>query len=125
MRGLVIREPWIGLILSGRKTWEVRGQRVKMRGRIALIRSGSGMIVGQARVLEVIGPLTAAALGRQIRRHAVPQAELRRFVKKYNGRAFAWVLGEIKRFKHPLPYKHPRGAISWVRLPDDALKNAR
>lgn len=46
MRALIIREPWIELILSGRKTWEIRGTATSVRGRIGLIRARSGLIVG-------------------------------------------------------------------------------
>jgi len=38
MRGLIIREPWIGMILDGSKTWELHTQHTTMRGEIALIR---------------------------------------------------------------------------------------
>ncbi len=40
MRGLVIRDPWIGHILAGRKTGEIRSTASKVRERIALIRGG-------------------------------------------------------------------------------------
>jgi hypothetical protein len=41
MKGLVIDEPWISLIISGEKTWEMRSRNTVVRGRIALIRKGS------------------------------------------------------------------------------------
>jgi hypothetical protein len=41
MRGLIIREPWISLILSGKKTWEMRSKSCPQRGVIALILKGS------------------------------------------------------------------------------------
>ena len=41
MDALIIRQPWLGLILSGKKTWEIRGSRTNKRGPIALIESGS------------------------------------------------------------------------------------
>ena len=36
MKGLIIREPWIGMIMDGSKTWELRTQHTTMRGEIAL-----------------------------------------------------------------------------------------
>jgi hypothetical protein len=33
MRGLVIDEPWISLIISGEKTWETRSRNTLVRGR--------------------------------------------------------------------------------------------
>ena len=47
-RALIIRQPWIGKILDGSKTWEMRGRPTSIRGRIGLIEQGSGMIVGEA-----------------------------------------------------------------------------
>src|SRR5215831_14717644 len=35
LRALLIRRPWIDMILDGRKTWEMRGARTSVRGRIA------------------------------------------------------------------------------------------
>ena len=37
MRGLLIKQPWIDLILDGAKTWELRGSRPSIRGPFALI----------------------------------------------------------------------------------------
>jgi len=45
-RALIIDEPWISKILSGEKTLEMRSRHTKIRGRIGLIRKGSGLIVG-------------------------------------------------------------------------------
>ena len=30
---------------------------------------------------------------------------------------FAWVLEDAKRYKPSRPYRHPQGAVTWVRLP--------
>jgi hypothetical protein len=46
MIGLLVKQPWIDLILRGVKTWELRGSRTKASGRIALIQSGTGTVVG-------------------------------------------------------------------------------
>jgi hypothetical protein len=36
VKGLIIREPWIGMIMDGTKTWELRTQHTTMRFEIAL-----------------------------------------------------------------------------------------
>lgn len=38
IRGLILKSPWIDLILDGRKTWEIRGSNTLVRGHIALIK---------------------------------------------------------------------------------------
>ncbi|WP_281975144.1 hypothetical protein [Halobacillus litoralis] len=42
MNGLLVQAPWIDLLLAGSKIWEIRGSNTKKRGRIGLIKSGSG-----------------------------------------------------------------------------------
>ena len=37
IRGLLTKQPWIGTILAGSKTWEIRGSSTEVRGPIALI----------------------------------------------------------------------------------------
>ena len=38
LQGLVIDEPWIGMLLAGKKTWEMRSAPTSKRGTIGLIR---------------------------------------------------------------------------------------
>ena len=47
-RALIIKKPWIDLILDGEKTWEMRSRKTKITGWIGLIEQGSGLIVGRA-----------------------------------------------------------------------------
>lgn len=111
--GLVIREPWIGLILAGAKTWELRRQPTHRRGPIALIRSGSGLVVGEAQVRAVHGPLDAPDLQRHAERHRVPEDQL---LGLNYPQVYAWELAEAVAYPTPRPYDHPRGAIIWVKL---------
>jgi hypothetical protein len=34
----------------------------------------------------------------------------------YYRQTYAWVLEKPRRLKQPVPYKHPSGAVIWVRL---------
>ncbi len=52
MRGLIIRSPHIENILAGKKTWEMRSSRINIRERIALIKAGSGCVVGVADIVD-------------------------------------------------------------------------
>lgn len=56
--GLLIRAPYVDWILDGLKVWEMRSKRTARRGRIGLIRSTSGLVVGEANLVAVEGPLT-------------------------------------------------------------------
>lgn len=35
---------------------------------------------------------------------------------------YAWVLKDVVELKNPVPYKHPRGAITWVTLDESTTK---
>jgi len=115
VKGLLVKQPWIDKILSGKKTWELRGSSTKNIGAIALIESGTGFVVGTCEVVDVEGPLSMATLRRNMGRHGVPQRQLgRRLPYK---RTHAWVLRGARRLREPVPYKHPQGAVIWVNLP--------
>ncbi len=115
LRGLLIREPWIGKILKGSKKWEIRGSKTSIRGTIALIRSGSGLVVGVCDLVNVLGPLTLTQMKRNIERHRNPLSSLKSGLP-YK-KTYAWVLRNIKPLQKAVPYQHPHGAIIWVKLP--------
>jgi hypothetical protein len=48
VKGLIIDEPWIGMIIAGKKTWEMRSRNAMVRGRIGLIRKRPKTVVGVA-----------------------------------------------------------------------------
>jgi hypothetical protein len=115
--GLIIREPWISEILSGRKTWEIRGTNTRRRGRIALIKAGTSTIVGTCDLVDVKGPLTLQQMLRSTKKHRHPKGELAENGLPYK-KTYAWILGDVHVLKEPVPYAHPRGAVTWVKLPD-------
>lgn len=120
MRGLIIASPWIEKILSGEKTWEIRGTNTGIRERIALIRKGSGLIVGTAILVESVGPLSFDDLRDSVDRHRVPRDQLRAVLGRYK-RPHGWVFRNVTPLRPPVPYAHPSGAVKWVTLPDDCL----
>lgn len=121
MKALIIDEPWISKILDGSKTWEMRSRNTAKRGWIALARKGSGMIVGVARLTSCTGPLSLSQITESATRHRIPIEEFT------SGRAakwnVAWHLEGARPLAQPLAYRHPAGAVVWVRL-DDATSIA-
>jgi hypothetical protein len=115
LRGLMVREPWANLILSGKKTWEIRGTRTGIRGLIYIIPSGSGRIAGRCEIVDCVGPVSIDELIANSSAHLTPPDELRLLGLPYK-RTFAWVLANPRRFDDPIPYTHPSGAITWVDL---------
>lgn len=52
MKALIVKKPWIDYILDGIKTWEIRGSKTNIRGKIELIQSGSGLVVGCCEIID-------------------------------------------------------------------------
>lgn len=112
MKGLIIDEPWISKILCGEKVWEMRTTATAVRGRIALIRKGSGTVVGTANLVDSIGPLDAIACRAHRDKHGIPPAQDEALLRWNH----AWVLENARPLVCPVPYDHPNGAVIWVKL---------
>lgn len=122
MRGLMIKTPFIDQIFDDGKTWEIRGNNTRIRGKIALIRSSSGMIIGTCQLVNSIGPLTLKQIISGRKKHLSSVIGLSLGFGYEN--PWAWVLTDAKRLPEPIPYKHPRGAVIWVNL-ENHLQRAR
>jgi hypothetical protein len=115
-RGLLILKGPLDKILAGTKTWEVRGNATKVRGRVALIESKSGHVVGVADIVDVVGPLSLAQLHRASKRTGfrptrIPYAT-----------TYGWVIANARRLTTPIPYRHPSGAVIWVLLKGETFR---
>jgi hypothetical protein len=115
MKALIVDGPWISAILRDEKAWEMRKTRCKLGGYIALIRKGSGHVIG---VPEVTGSLSSRGS-----REAYAPAEPFHRVPPSNQRcSFAvgwrtpWVLANARPLPKAVPYKHPAGAVIWAYL---------
>lgn len=113
-KALIVATPHVDRILSGQKTWELRTTGTKMRGRIALIRKGSGTVVGTVDIIDCVGPLTESVMLDNTAKHMVTPERIQcGEVAKYK---HAWVLANAKVLHTPVPYQHPSGAVIWVTL---------
>jgi hypothetical protein len=112
MKGLIVKSPWIELILEGKKTWKIRGSNTKIRGPIALIKSGSGMVYGEVN-LNDSKELTLKDYQVSNEFHRVQSESSQALPYK---KTYAWVLENPRIYEKPIPYKHPMGAIIWVNL---------
>jgi len=119
LSAIPIKEPFIDMILDGEKTWEIRTKFTKKIGLVGLIRSKSGTVVGTATLSEVIQLTQELAYENTALMGFRPLTweEAKDLVGQY-----AWVLKEVVRFKSPVPYKHPSGAVTWVTLDEPTTK---
>jgi len=110
MKALIIKQPWIDYILSGDKVWEIRGSNTNIRGKIELIKSGSGLVVGSCEIIDSI-KLTLDLYRQQKDFHKIENVNDLPYKN-----TFAWVIKNAVRYETPRKYKHPNGAIIWVNL---------
>lgn len=116
LKGLVIRQPWIDLILSGEKTWEMRSQATTVRGEIALIEKGSGKVVGMAELTDSLPPILPSQMPTHFSKHRIPQTLVEEPDFKW---VRPWVITNARRLESPITYRHKSGAVIWVALEPD------
>ena len=108
-KALIIKKEWLDRIFDNGKIWEMRSTNTKIRGKIQLIESKSGTIVGEC---EITGShkLSEQEKISEIKKHQVEDNSL---LEKW---CFAWHLENAIRYDEPIPYVHPKGAVIWVNL---------
>jgi hypothetical protein len=103
MDAMLIRSPFIDEILAGTKTREFRGNATKKRGLVALVKSGTGTVVGACKITGVEGPLSAGPYRK----------------------TYGWIVEDAVQLERPVPYEHPYGAVIWVKLPENVAGKVR
>lgn len=109
-RGLIIDSPYIDLILSGDKIWEMRTKKTKIRGKIGLIKKGSGLIFGECEIVDSLEEITLEEAECLKNFHAVEDVSL---LGKWK---YPWVIRNVIKYENPIKYNHPRGAVIWVNF---------
>ena len=113
MDGLIIKREWLDLIISGRKTLEIRGCNTKkVKEKIYLLSSPNHRIMAEC-IIKAAYPISCSDWSEERENHCVdiPYPELK---KRYNT-PYAWVLSEVKPIKDIWFYNHPKGAVIWVK----------
>lgn len=96
MRCLFVKPPFAGYIVDGVKWNEYRTRETYMFGRIGIIESGTGTVIGEANLVAC----------------------------RYNAdlQMYEWMLEHPRRFAKPVPFVHRRGAMVWIDLDIDPDK---
>ena len=110
-KGLIIKEPWISMILAGEKTMEMRKTKTNIRGRIALL--NKGFIRGFATLYRCDGPLSYQELVSRGNEHRIPDERIGTIDYPYK---YGWMLTDEENLLSPIKYVHPHGAQIWVNL---------
>ena len=109
-RALIIRAPHINNILDNGKVWEMRSTKTKVRGRIGLIEDGTGLITGEADLVDCGEALEFFQINQYKHLHQVDDLSL---LQKWR---YPWILENSIRYDEPIPYDHPKGAVIWVKF---------
>lgn len=118
--GLIIRPEPLEKILGGGKTWEMRGEPIHKRETIALIQKGAKAIYGIGDIVDSIGPLSREEMIANEAKHRIEPSRLDNpGVAKYR---YAWVLANVRRLKHPVPYLHKPGQVKFVGLDETTVR---
>jgi hypothetical protein len=110
---LIIDKPWIELILSGQKSWEMRTTKFKKLGYIALVEKGTKTITGIARIDGYTEQLSLAQLEQHEAKHRVLKSQ-------YTASDYKWFtamkLSNVLRLERSIKYEHKNGTVIWVKL---------
>ena len=90
---LFVRPPFAGWIVDGVKTIEYRSKASNIRGRVGIIQSMSGAVIGD---VEIVG------------------CSWNEIIQRYE-----WSLANARRYKHPLAFQQKSGAVVWVGVDYD------
>lgn len=113
-RALIVREPWIGLILSGRKTWEMRSTGTSIRGLIGLIQQGTNLIVGTAELVDSLPKLSNQEMLAHFDKHRINAADIDSG-ETWRWR-YPWVLKNASTLVPSTRFKFKSGAVRWVHV---------
>lgn len=114
---LIIDKPWIELILSGKKSWEMRTTKFKKLGYIGLVEKGSKTITGIAYIDGYTPPLSIDELKVNKAKHQIPESLFMANDYKW---FVAMKLSNVVRLSTPVPYSHKNGTVIWVRLSEQS-----
>lgn len=113
MNGLIIKKKWLNLIVSGKKTIEIRGNNTQRQNEtIYLLESGTHRVVATA-IISSTYPISCSDWAEERDKHYVDISYTD--LKKRYKTPYAWVLSKIKLIKDIWYYKHPQGAVIWVK----------
>lgn len=90
MHCLFVKAPFAGWIVDNIKIIEYRTRETYIRGRIGIIESGTGTVIGDA--------------------------ELNDCVFDQEMLLYTWVLRKARRYATPVPFEHKQGCVTWAIL---------
>ena len=72
-----------------------------------------GDVIGVCDLVDCVGPLKAAEFRRNAKKAGMRPGDA---TLGYYRQTYAWVVKNPRRLTRPVEYRHPPGAVIWVRL---------
>lgn len=107
--GLIVLQPYLDLLLTGTKTWEIRSTNTETRGEICLVLKGR--VYG---TISITGcqAISHAELELNRDKHQIKDISV---VAGYTT-LFAWMMSSPKKLPQPLPFAWKTGQQVWVKV---------
>ncbi len=106
-KALCLKPKWADLIIKGEKSVELRSRMTNTRGRVSI--AHSAQLHGEVDIMDSF-PVSDEWVATHKELHKVDDPVF------LTQPLFAWILRDPEKYDHPVPYKHPRGAVIWVDL---------
>ena len=94
----------------------MRSRPTNIRGRIGLIESGSGLVVGECTIVNCWHFIAEQSKADWFDWDDYKLCHMVDDISLLDKWRYPWVLHGAKRYEKPIPYKHPKGAVIWVKL---------
>ena len=111
MDGLIVNQPHAGLIIEGKKQWELRNRHApksKIGSEIYLLSKGN--ILGKIKIKYSKGPVDLEELKITAHLHKTNLDKLGGSFSLY-----VWEVDISEKFERPKKYLHPNGAQVWIK----------
>ena len=118
MTALIVKEPWATMIVTGKKTIELRTRRTtKIGEEIYIAKAGTKTLIGKV-TIQKCSSLTKDEYHLLKDKHKAAGIYANRQI-------YGWFLSNPVQFQQPIPYRHPQGAQMWVKLGHHILCNSK
>lgn len=111
---LYVKPKWTNEILSGNKTWEIRGLSTNKRGYIGILKSGNkGFMDGYVELSDCFR-INKEDLFNNVSKHGISNInDINDIPYK---KIYVWVLKNPVLYKDPIQINPKKGAIIWVKI---------
>lgn len=110
---LIIKPEWGEKVLTGEKTWEIRGSSTSKRGTIAIAYSHTNRKFGEVELVDSV-ELNKEMWENNLDKHCAEGMSWDDLLKRYK-KPYAWVLRNPKLYADPVQFEPHRGAVIWVK----------